>query len=104
MKDEVEDEEYLTRLEEGYLTSIREFKPELVCYVAGAEPHHSDQLGGLRLTTEGLERRDRLVIQGALEATGAPVAIVLAGGYSKDVRDTVTIHCNTARVAMEAMG
>jgi acetoin utilization deacetylase AcuC-like enzyme len=102
LEDDVEDEEYLMRLREGCLPALDSFKPELILYIAGADPHWKDQLGGLRLTMEGLQRRDRLVLDAALERD-IPVAITLAGGYSVDVRDTVSIHCNTAREAKDAM-
>lgn len=102
LEDGVEDEEYLLRLREGYLPALDSFAPDLIFYIAGADPHWKDQLGGLRLTMDGLQRRDRLVLDAAVER-GIPVAIALAGGYSVDVRDTVGIHCNTARAAREAM-
>ena len=70
------------------------FKPQLVMYVAGADPYREDQLGSLDLTIEGLKARDRLVFDVARENRAA-VAVVLAGGYAKNVEDTVTIHSNT---------
>ena len=79
------------------------FKPELVMYVAGADPYREDQLGGLSLTFEGLMERDRLVLRTAL-LSGIPVAIVLAGGYAESVEDTITIHANTAAIAKEVCG
>jgi acetoin utilization deacetylase AcuC-like enzyme len=102
LEDGVTDEEYLARLRSGYVPALASFKPDLVVYVAGADPHWTDQLGGLRLTMEGLQRRDRLILDRAL-AAGVPVAVVLAGGYSQDIRDTVSIHCNTARACAEAL-
>lgn len=96
------DREYLKRLEEACRRSIREFRPRLIMYVAGADPYREDQLGGLSLTLEGLKERDRLVFDLAREYE-APVAIVLAGGYAINVEDTVTIHCNTAHAASEAL-
>ena len=78
------------------------FRPELIVYVAGADPYVEDQLGGLAVSMEGLRERDRLVIHAALEQ-GVPVAIVLAGGYAQSVEDTVTIHANTAEVAKEEL-
>ena len=69
-------------------------------YVAGADPYREDQLGGLRLTKEGLEKRDRLVF-GKARARKIPVAVTLAGGYARKVEDTVLIHSNTVRVARE---
>jgi acetoin utilization deacetylase AcuC-like enzyme len=102
LEDGVDDEEYLMRLREGYLPALEKFRPDLLFYIAGADPHWKDQLGGLRLTMEGLQRRDRVVLDACVEQ-GVPVAIGLAGGYSVDVRDTVAIHCNTARAARESM-
>jgi acetoin utilization deacetylase AcuC-like enzyme len=78
------------------------FAPNLVFYLAGADPYQQDQLGGLSLTMDGLKQRDRLVFETAL-AQNVPVAVVLAGGYARHTGDTVTIHCNTAKAAKEAL-
>jgi acetoin utilization deacetylase AcuC-like enzyme len=94
------DEEYLHRLGNGYRAALTMFRPELLVYVAGADPYRDDQLGGLALTFAGLEERDRLVI-GTARRQNVPVAIVLAGGYARNTEDTITIHANTARVAVE---
>ncbi len=102
LSDGVNDEEYLERLSAAYRFPVHGFHPELLVYVAGADPYLEDQLGGLSLTLDGLKRRDRLVIETALRE-GTAVAIVLAGGYAVRVEDTVTIHCNTAKVAKEAL-
>jgi acetoin utilization deacetylase AcuC-like enzyme len=101
LADGVEDGEYLDRLD-GALKVAMSFAPDLLVYVAGADPYREDQLGGLALTIEGLKRRDRLVFETAL-AQSVPVAVVLAGGYACDTADTVTIHCNTAKAAAEAL-
>jgi len=98
----VGDGEYLARLKAGYVPAFAEFRPDLIVYLAGADPHVEDQLGGLALSKDGLMRRDRLVFDVAL-AAGVPVAVVLAGGYSHDVGDTVEIHCNTAKALLQAM-
>lgn len=95
------DADYLNRLGNGYRAALAMFQPELIVYVAGADPYYADQLGGLSLTFEGLQDRDRLVIHTA-RGKGIPVTIVLAGGYAESVEDTVTIHANTAAVAKEA--
>jgi acetoin utilization deacetylase AcuC-like enzyme len=102
LPDGVGDEEYLHRLGNGYRTAMSLFHPELLVYVAGADPYCEDQLGGLSLSFEGLRERDRLVIWTALHSH-IPVAIVLAGGYAMSVQDTVTIHANTAHVAKEVL-
>ncbi len=100
LQDGVGDEEYLEDLQEAYVPSVLQFRPDLILYVAGADPFLEDQLGGLLLTKEGLMRRDRAVFETARKL-GIPVATVLAGGYSFQVRDTVDIHVNTAKVAAE---
>jgi acetoin utilization deacetylase AcuC-like enzyme len=69
-------------------------RPDIVFYLAGADPYVGDQLGGLALTKEGLRRRDRLVLE-ACRARSLPAAVVLAGGYAADVRDDVAIHLGT---------
>jgi acetoin utilization deacetylase AcuC-like enzyme len=102
LSDGVNDEEYLERLSAAYRFPLHGFHPELLVYVAGADPFCEDQLGGLSLTLEGLKRRDHLVIETALRE-GTAVAIVLAGGYAVHLEDTVTIHANTAKVAKEAL-
>lgn len=102
LADGVADDEYLDRLGDAFRPALEAFRPELIVYVAGADPYCDDQLGGLSLSLAGLRERDRLVIHGALEA-GVPVAIVLAGGYAQHVEDTVVIHANTAEVAKEEL-
>jgi acetoin utilization deacetylase AcuC-like enzyme len=102
LPDGVGDEEYLHRLGNGYRAAMTMFHPELLIYVAGADPYCEDQLGGLSLSLEGLRERDRLVLWTALDSH-IPVAIVLAGGYAVNVQDTVTIHANTAHVAKEVL-
>ena len=100
LKDGVEDDEYLRELGQGLDRALAEFTPNLIFYVAGADPYCDDQLGGLKLSLEGLEKRDRLVFEKA-RAKNIPVAVVLAGGYARHLEDTVQIHCNTIRVAKE---
>ncbi len=88
------DEEYLEKLG-GALDRIQsEFKPDFVFYLAGADPFRDDQLGGLKLTHEGFGRRDDMVIA-RFSKSKTPLCVVLAGGYSRDVWDTVKIHYNT---------
>lgn len=101
LADGVEDAEYLERLARALQVAMS-FQPDLAVYVAGADPYREDQLGGLALSMEGLKRRDALVFETALAQT-VPVAVVLAGGYARETNDTVTIHCNTARAAAEAL-
>lgn len=92
------DAKYLAELG-GHVPQIyKEFRPDLVLYLAGADPYEKDQLGGLRLTLAGLRERDRIVIENARRCR-IPVAVVLAGGYAAEIEDTVAIHLNTIRVA-----
>ncbi|HTS77234.1 MAG TPA: histone deacetylase [Bryobacteraceae bacterium] len=100
LEDAVGDAEYLEKLGEGLGRSMREFRPELLVYVAGADPYCEDQLGGLSLTMEGLKARDLLVFEAA-KGNHAAVTVTLAGGYARRVEDTVTIHANTAKAAAE---
>jgi len=102
LEDGTGDQEYLDRLNEACRNGMNSFRPELVMYVAGADPYREDQLGGLALTIEGLKARDRVVFETAREI-GAGVGVTLAGGYAAKVEDTVTIHSNTAKAAAEAL-
>jgi len=101
LQDGVEDEEYLSRLNDALAVAMG-FAPNLVFYLAGADPFQQDQLGGLSLTMDGLKQRDRLVFETAI-TQNVPVAVVLAGGYARNTGDTVAIHCNTAKAAREAL-
>lgn len=102
LADGVADAEYLQKLSGPYETAVAAFHPELVIFVAGADPYCEDQLGGLSLTMDGLKARDRMVMEIALRYK-VPVAVVLAGGYAYSISDTVAIHANTAITAYEAL-
>ena len=92
--------EYLAWLDNALSSGLRQFEPELICYVAGADPFSEDQLGGLNLSIEGLKQRDELVFRAA-HAHNIPVMTTYAGGYASRVEDTVTIHSNTVIAAAE---
>lgn len=94
---------YLERLEEAIGPFLERAEPELVAYVAGADPYRDDQLGSLGLDLGDLRRRDEIVTA-ACARRGVPLFVVLAGGYARRVEDTVTIHAETIRVAWEAAG
>jgi acetoin utilization deacetylase AcuC-like enzyme len=100
LPDEIGDEEYLGWLDHALSSGLRQFQPDLMCYIAGADPYQEDQLGGLSLTIEGLKRRDELVFRVA-HARDIPVMVTFAGGYARRVEDTVTIHSNTVIAAKE---
>ncbi len=103
LPDEIGDDDYLAWLDNALSSGLRRFEPELICYIAGADPYREDQLGGLALTIEGLRRRDELVFRVA-QTRGIPVMVTLAGGYARCLEDTVTIHCNTVIAAKEVFG
>lgn len=96
------DDEYLERLQQG-IDAVLRHSPELVIYVAGGDPFQDDRLGGLALTKQGLQQRDRTVIR-TMRGAGIPVAIVLAGGYAHRLEDTVDIHVGTAMEALRSSG
>ena len=100
LPDATNDEEYLGWLDQALSSAFRHFSPQLICYIAGADPYKEDQLGGLALTIEGLKKRDELVLRVA-RAHSVPAMVTYAGGYARRVEDTVTIHCNTVVAAKE---
>jgi len=100
LPDGLGDDDYLAWLDNALSSGLRQFEPELICYVAGADPYREDQLGGLSLTVEGLKCRDQLVFRVA-RARDIPVMVTFAGGYARLVEDTVAIHCNTVIAAKE---
>lgn len=98
LPDGIGDEDYLSILDLHLARCFREFHPDLIFYIAGADPYREDQLGGLALTIEGLHRRDALVFDYARRHR-IPIAVTLAGGYARQVADTVKIHVNTILAA-----
>jgi acetoin utilization deacetylase AcuC-like enzyme len=103
LPDGIGDDDYLAWLDNALSSGLRQFEPDLLCYIAGADPYREDQLGGLSLTIEGLKKRDELVFRVA-RARDIPVMVTFAGGYAQNVEDTVTIHCNTVVAAKEVFG
>jgi acetoin utilization deacetylase AcuC-like enzyme len=96
------DDDYLGLLDKHLCRAFQDFTPNILFYVAGADPFREDQLGGLKLTMEGLARRDALVFDYA-RRHGVPVAITQAGGYARQVADTVRIHVGTIVAARDTM-
>ena len=99
LDDGVSDEEYMQLLREHLPRVLEEHEPQLILYLAGADPYEADQLGGLGLTLAGLRERDEFVLHLAAEAE-TPVAVTLAGGYAIRPSDTVAIHCGTVEAAL----
>jgi acetoin utilization deacetylase AcuC-like enzyme len=100
MEDGAGDARYLEALATA-LPRVMAHAPELLLYVAGADPFEGDRLGGLRLTKQGLAERDRMVVAAA-RCVGVPVVTVLAGGYAADVQDTVDIHVASVEALLKA--
>jgi acetoin utilization deacetylase AcuC-like enzyme len=100
LPDGIGDDDYLAWLDNALSSGLRQFEPDLLCYIAGADPYREDQLGGLSLTIDGLKKRDELVFRVA-RARDIPIMVTYAGGYARNVEDTVTIHSNTVIAAKE---
>jgi acetoin utilization deacetylase AcuC-like enzyme len=102
LPDGISDREYLDHLRAALEPAVAGYRPNMVFHIAGSDPYHDDQLGGLGLTREGMLQRDRLVFEIALRH-GAPVCVTLAGGYARNVEDTVELHTNTILAARESL-
>ena len=102
LPDGCEDEQYLHLLRENLHHALSVFHPDLIFYLAGADPYREDQLGGLALTQAGLQERDRIVFAMAREFN-VPVAVTLAGGYARRLEDTIAIHVGTVKAAAEVV-
>jgi acetoin utilization deacetylase AcuC-like enzyme len=96
--DGTRDAEYLAALHAHVPDILAQFRPDMVWYLAGADPYVGDTLGRLALSLEGLWQRDVYVLEMCRQAR-IPVVITLGGGYALQVRDIVQAHCNTVRIA-----
>ena len=94
------DDDYLHALDLALDELARRFEPGLVLYLAGADPHEGDRLGRLKLSFDGLEARDRRVMDRAWRR-GVPLVMAMGGGYGHDLEATVQVQVNTYRVALE---
>jgi acetoin utilization deacetylase AcuC-like enzyme len=101
LEDGVGDDDYLAILDKHLHQAFEQFQPGLIFYIGGADPYREDQLGGLALSLEGLKRRDALVFNYARRLR-IPLSITLAGGYARQVADTVRIHVGTILAARDA--
>ena len=100
LADGTTDAVYLELLAQALPRVLREARADLVFYLAGADPHEGDKLGRLAMTFDGLRRRDMMVLEACREV-GLPVAVTIAGGYGREIGDTVRIHLGTVAVAKE---
>ena len=100
LPDGCQDDMYLHALDQALDELERRFKPGLIIYLAGADPHEGDRLGRLKITYDGLEARDRRVFDWAWQRR-TPLAFSMAGGYGNNIDETVQVQVNTYRVALE---
>ncbi len=98
LSDGTGDDEYLSLLADALPRVIADAAPDIVVYLAGADPHEHDKLGRLSLSFDGLARRDSMVMEQCREV-GIPVVVTISGGYGSTIADTVRIHATTARIA-----
>lgn len=103
LADATGDEAYLDALQQGLDATFGRIAPELVIYLAGADPYRDDRFGRLALSVAGLAARDELVLK-ACTTRGVPVAIAMAGGYARQIDDTVRIHFNSVLTAARLLG
>jgi acetoin utilization deacetylase AcuC-like enzyme len=101
LEDGTADDAYLAALVPAVAESFARGRPDLVLYIAGADPYEGDRLGRLKLTKPGLLTRDRLVLAAA-RASGVPLAIVCGGGYCEEIESIVDIHTATMLLAAGA--
>jgi acetoin utilization deacetylase AcuC-like enzyme len=97
------DDDYLATLREALPRVLAQSSPDLVVYIAGADPHEGDRLGRLALTFDGLARRDAFVLDSCREV-GIPIAVTIGGGYGRRIEDTVAAHLGTVRIAASRAG
>lgn len=102
LEDDTTDNDYLDQLKAGLDAVLDRFIPELVIYLAGADPYYLDKFGRLALTREALINRDRLVFDFCRKRS-LPIAVTMAGGYAGKVDDTVDIHYQTVRQALHIL-
>jgi len=103
LPDACDDSLYLGQLVR-YLDAVLDAaRPDLVCYLGGADPYSEDRFGRLKLSIDGLRRRDQIVFETCYRR-GLPVVMTLAGGYAADLQDIATIHLNTVRELLACYG
>ena len=99
LADGVSDEAYLEALDAALEQLNKVFTPDLLIYLAGADPHEGDRLGRLKLTHAGMLKRDQRVFEYS-RALSVPLAISMAGGYGHDIETTVAVHRQTVLEAL----
>ncbi|HSG48676.1 MAG TPA: histone deacetylase [Longimicrobiales bacterium] len=99
LPDGTTDEAYLEAVDHALRIALR-WEPELILYLAGADPYEGDALGRLSVSMEGMARRDALVYDHA-ERSGVPLALVMSGGYAPEVEEIARIHAGSVLAAAE---
>jgi acetoin utilization deacetylase AcuC-like enzyme len=99
LADGTNDESYLDTLAQ-HMATVFQHAPDIIFYLAGADPYGGDKLGKLGLSIEGLRQRDALVLRQCFDHE-VPVVTVMSGGYGKVLDDTIEIHCNTIRMVKQ---
>ena len=102
LPDGADDSEFLAALERGLETALEAAEADLAIYLAGADPFEGDRLGRLSVTKSGLAERDRMVLE-ACRDRGIPVAVTMAGGYARNVEDTVDVHFQSIKRAADLL-
>lgn len=100
LPDGVGDAEYLSALRNALAQLMARFDPQLIIYLAGADPHEGDRLGRMKLSMAGLAARDTLVFELGRQQR-IPIAVTMAGGYGKNIEDTVAVHLQTITLASQ---
>ena len=100
LADETGDQDYLAQLDRALKKMFERFSPQLLIFLAGADPYEGDRLGRLSLSMEGMAARDTAVMQAAKHYQ-LPVAIAMAGGYGRTIEDTVAVHTQTISIAFD---
>jgi acetoin utilization deacetylase AcuC-like enzyme len=100
LADETGDQDYLAQLDRALKKMFERFRPQLLIFLAGADPYEGDRLGRLSLSMEGMAARDTAVMQAAKHYQ-LPVAIAMAGGYGRTIEDTVAVHTQTISIAFD---
>ncbi len=102
LEDSTGDDEYLGALDSA-MNAVLAWRPQFLFYQSGVDALACDRLGRLALTTEGLRKRDRLVLS-CCRQNGIPVVVTLGGGYGDPIEATVEAHANTYRMALDIFG
>ena len=90
LEDNMEDAQYI-KLLKFYLNQLNEENFDYVFYVAGVDIHFNDRLGKLKISDEGVRKRDEIVTENFF-SKGIPLCGVLGGGYNKDFNKLVELH------------